>query len=196
MKYKKKEERVMPTVAELETELKREKYRITYVRVLCSTIYTLVTVAAVAVLIAVLLLPVLQIYGSSMTPCLEEDDIVISVKSSELKSGEVVAFYYNNKILIKRVIACPGDWVDVDEEGNVYVNNELLDEPYVQDKAFGDCNIELPYQVPDERYFVMGDHRSVSVDSRNSMVGCVSEEQVVGEIIFRIWPITRIGKVS
>lgn len=196
MKYKKKEERFMPTVAELETELKREKYRITYVRVLLSTIYTLVTVAAVAVLIAVLLLPVLQIYGSSMTPCLEEDDIVLSVKSSELKSGEVVAFYYNNKILIKRVIACPGDWVNIDEEGNVYVNNELLDEPYVQDKAFGDCNIELPYQVPDERYFVMGDHRSVSVDSRNSMVGCVSEEQVVGEIIFRIWPITRIGKVS
>lgn len=196
MKYKKKEERFMPTVAELETELKREKYRITYVRVLLSTIYTLVTVAAVAVLIAVLLLPVLQIYGSSMTPCLEEDDIVLSVKSSELKSGEVVAFYYNNKILIKRVIACPGDWVNIDEEGNVYVNNELLDEPYVQDKAFGDCNIELPYQVPDERYFVMGDHRSVSVDSRNSMVGCVSEEQVVGEIIFRIWPITRIGKIS
>lgn len=196
MKYKKKEERFMPTVAELETELKREKYRITYVRVLLSTIYTLVTVAAVAVLIAVLLLPVLQIYGSSMTPCLEEDDIVLSVKSSELKSGEVVAFYYNNKILIKRVIACPGDWVNIDEEGNVYVNNELLNEPYVQDKAFGDCNIELPYQVPDERYFVMGDHRSVSVDSRNSMVGCVSEEQVVGEIIFRIWPITRIGKVS
>lgn len=196
MKHKKKEERVMPTVSELETELKREKYRITYVRVLRSTIYTLVTVAAVAVLIAVLLLPVLQIYGSSMTPCLEEDDIVLSVKSSELKSGEIVAFYYNNKILIKRVIAGPGDWVDIDEKGNVYVNNKLLEEPYLQDKALGDCNIELPYQVPDERYFVMGDHRSVSVDSRNSMVGCVSEEQVVGEIIFRIWPVTRIGKVS
>ncbi|MGN0332736.1 MAG: signal peptidase I [Lachnospiraceae bacterium] len=196
MKHKKKEERVMPTVAELETELKREKYRITYARVLRSTIYTLVIVAAVAVLVAVLLLPVLQIYGSSMTPCLEEDDIVVSVKSSKLESGEVVAFYYNNKILIKRVIAGPGDWVNIDEEGNVYVNNKLLDEPYLQDKALGDCNIELPYQVPDERYFVMGDHRSVSVDSRNSMIGCVSEEQVVGEIVFRIWPFSRIGKIS
>ena len=196
MKHKKKEERVMPTVAELETELKREKYRITYARVLRSTIYTLVTVAAVAVLVAVLLLPVLQIYGSSMTPCLEEDDIVVSVKSSKLESGEVVAFYYNNKILIKRVIAGPGDWVNIDESGNVYVNNELLDEPYLQEKALGDCNIELPYQVPDERYFVMGDHRSVSVDSRNSMIGCVSEEQVVGEIVFRIWPFSRIGKIS
>ena len=142
------------------------------------------------------MLPVLQIYGGSMSPCLEEGNIVMSVKTSNLKQGDVIAFYYNNKILIKRVIAGPGEWVDIDEDGNVYVNQEKLDEPYVKDPSLGDCNIELPYQVPDERYFVMGDHRSVSVDSRNSSVGCVTKDQIVGKIVFRIWPLNELGRLK
>ena len=143
-----------------------------------------------AVLVATLWLPVLQIYGSSMTPTLEEGDIVVSIKSKTYETGDIVAFYYNNKILIKRVIAGSGDWVDLDEDGTVYVNGEMLDEPYVKDKAFGECDLELPYQVPESRIFVMGDHRSVSVDSRSKAVGCVAEEQIVGKLVCRIWPLT------
>lgn len=185
-----------PSVEQLEAELKRIRYKSRYRTVLRSTVYTLITVAAIAILVATLWLPVLQIYGSSMTPTLTEEDIVFSLKTSDFKPGDIVAFYYNNKILIKRVICGPGDWIDIDEDGTVYVNDIPLEEPYLKEKALGDCNIELPYQVPDERYFVMGDHRSTSVDSRNTAVGCVAQEQIVGRIIFRIWPIERIGILS
>ena len=161
-----------------------------------NTIFTLVTVAAAAVLIAVLVMPVLQIYGSSMAPTLAEGEIVVSVKGTDMKTGDIVAFYYNNNVLIKRVIAQPGDWVNITEDGTVFVNNEVIDEPYLTEKAFGECNIQLPYQVPDSRIFVMGDHRSVSIDSRNTAVGCVADEQIVGKIIFRVWPLNRFGKVA
>ena len=190
------EPRTIPEVAQLEAELKRGQYRHRYNTVLKSTVFTLITVAAVAVLVATLLLPVLQIYGSSMTPSLEEGEVVVSIKGSKYEPGDVVAFYYNNKILVKRVIASAGDWVNIDEDGNVYVNGEPLDEPYLAEKALGDCNIELPYQVPDERVFVMGDHRSTSVDSRNTAVGCVAEEQIVGTIVFRVWPLDRFGAIE
>lgn len=184
-----------PDVEALEAELNREKYRKRYHRVLRSTIYTLITVAAAAVLVATLLLPVLQITGTSMTPNLIEGDIVVSMTSSGYQPGDVIAFYYDNKVLVKRVIATPGQWVDIDEDGNVYLDGELLDEPYVTEKAFGQCNIELPYQVPESRFFVMGDHRGVSLDSRNTAVGCVSEEQIVGRLIFRVWPWESIGPI-
>ena len=181
-----------PTVEQLNGELGRERYKERYKRVLKSTIYTLVVVAAIAVLVATVWMPVLQIYGSSMTPTISEGDIVICAKGSEFETGDLVAFYLGNKILVKRCIAGPGQWVDIDEDGNVYVDGELLDEPYLTEKALGDCNIDLPYQVPDNRYFCMGDHRSTSVDSRNTSVGCVSEEQIVGKIVFRVWPLTEL----
>ena len=186
----------MPSAEQLEAELKREKYKRRYHSVLRSTIYTLITVAAIAVLVATLWLPVLQIYGSSMTPTLQDGEIIFSVKTADLEPGAIVAFYYNNKILVKRVICGPGDWVNIDEDGTVYVNEVRLKEPYLAEKALGDCNIELPYQVPDGKIFVMGDHRSTSVDSRNTAVGCVAQEQIVGKIIFRIWPLNRIGTVE
>lgn len=185
-----------PTLAQLKAELKRERHRRTYGLTLRSTIYSLITVAAVAVLVATLFLPVLQIYGTSMSPTLEDGQIVVSVKTGQLEQGDIVAFYYNNKILVKRVIAGPGQWVDIDEDGNVYVDGQLLEEPYLEEKALGTCNIELPYQVPDGRWFVMGDHRSVSVDSRDRSVGCVSEEQVVGRLTFRIWPLDSISSLE
>lgn len=185
-----------PTIEQLEREVKRENYKDNYKRTLRSTVFTLVTVSAFAILIAVLWLPVLEIYGHSMTPTLSNGNIVVSLKGSSFKKGDVVAFYYNNKILVKRVIGGPGDWIDIKDNGDVYVNNEKLNEPYVSGKALGDCNIELPYQVPDERYFVMGDHRSVSVDSRNSSIGCVSDEQIVGRLLCRIWPLTKFSFIK
>ena len=186
----------IPATEQLEAELAREKYKHRYHSVLRSTIYTLIIVAAVAVLTATLWLPVLQTYGSSMSPTLQDGEIIFSVKTSKFEPGDIIAFYYNNKILIKRVICGPADWVNIDEDGTVYVNGTVLDEPYLVDKALGDCNIELPYQVPDGKVFVMGDHRSTSVDSRNTAVGCVAQEQIVGKIIFRIWPLNRLGAVG
>ena len=185
-----------PTIEQLETELNRVQYKKRYHTVLKSTVYTLITVAAVAILVATLWLPVLQIYGSSMTPTMDNGDIVFTLKTSQFHQGDILAFYYNNKILVKRVIACPGEWVDIESDGTVYINNEQIYEPYVTDLSYGDTNIELPFQVPDGKLFVMGDHRSTSVDSRNTAVGCVAQEQVVGKIIFRIWPIAEIGPID
>jgi len=182
-----------PTAEQLEKELGRVSYGRRYRAVLKSTVYTLIAVAAVAVLVATLWLPVLQIYGNSMTPTLEDGQIVFSMKTSEMTPGDIVAFYYNNKILVKRVVAGPGDWVDIDENGTVYINEVELQEPYLAEKALGDPDIELPYQVPDGRFFVLGDHRATSVDSRHMAVGCVSEEQVVGKIVFRVWPLDSLG---
>ena len=184
------------TAEQLEAELRRERYKRSFAFTLRNTIYMLITVAAVAVLVAVLLMPVLQIYGTSMAPTLNEGEIVLSVKSGEFKTGDIMAFYYNNNILVKRVIAQPGDWVDITEDGTVYVNNVMLDEPYLIDKAYGETNIQFPYQVPESRIFVLGDHRSVSIDSRNTAVGCVASEQIVGRIVYRVWPFDGFGKVE
>lgn len=184
------------SVEELEGELRRERYRNRYNAVLKSTIYTLITVAASAVLVATLWLPVLQIYGNSMTPTLQDGDIIFSVKTSEMCEGDIIAFYYNNKVLVKRVIAGPGSWVDIDEDGNVFVDGTQLVEPYLSEKALGETNITLPYQVPDGSYFVIGDHRGTSVDSRNTAVGCISQDQMVGKLVFRIWPLDKIGTLS
>lgn len=185
-----------PGVQQLQKELERVQYNRRYRSVIRSTIYVLLTVAAVAVLVATLLLPVLRIYGSSMTPSLKEGDIVVSIKGMDFSRGDVVSFYYNNKILVKRVVAFAGEWVNIDENGNVYVNGNPLEEPYIEEKALGECDIQLPYQVPEGRIFVMGDHRATSVDSRNTTVGCVFEEQIVGRILYRVWPLADFGPVK
>jgi signal peptidase I len=185
----------LPATSELETELKRLKYKSKYRRVLRSTISLLLVAAACAVLIVTLWMPVLQIYGKSMNPTLVNGEIVILRKTSNIKQGDIIGFYYNNKILIKRAVAFEGDWVNIDEDGTVYVNDKKLDEPYVKDKSLGDCDIEFPYQVPSGQIFVLGDNRSVSVDSRSNQIGCVSEEQIVGKIIFRVWPLKKAGTV-
>lgn len=196
MSEEKEKKQELPELSLLEAELERERYRNRYGRVLRSTVFSLIVVAAAAVLIAVLLLPVLQISGTSMTDSLQDQDIVVALNSNKYQKGDIIAFYYNNNILIKRVIAAAGEWVDIDADGNVYVNDELLDEPYVTEKALGDCNITLPYQVPDGRCFVMGDHRATSIDSRNTAVGCVSNDMVIGKILVRVWPMSEFGLVK
>lgn len=188
--------RELPSTDTIEEAYEETVRRGNFFTTMRSTIFVLVVVAAAAVLVAVMMLPVLRIYGQSMNATLENGDIVVSVKGSSFKTGDVVAFYYNNNILVKRVIANAGDWVDIDEEGNVYVNNVAIEEPYLYTKAYGQTNIELPYQVPEGKIFVMGDNRETSVDSRNTAIGCVAEEQIVGKIVFRVWPFDRFGPVE
>ncbi len=182
----------LPSAEAIQTEIKREKYKQRYKRVLKSTIYALIVVAAVAVLIATLVLPVVQIAGNSMAPTLNEGEIVVLVKSRDLETGDLCAFSFSNKVLIKRVVGLPGDVIDIDAQGNVYVNSELLDEPYVVNKSLGECDLEFPYQVPESQYFLLGDQRDTSIDSRSSVIGCVTEEQLIGKLIFRIWPLADI----
>lgn len=182
----------IPDLQVVEAELQRVKYKDRYRSALKGTIYTLVVVAAVAVLIATLWLPFLRIYGTSMAPTLQDGEIICCLKTSDFETGDILAFYYNNKLLVKRVIGQPGDWVSLDEAGNVYVNDVLVEEPYLAEKTLGDGDLEYPYQVPDGKLFVLGDHRSTSVDSRHSTVGCISQEQIVGKIFFRIWPLDRV----
>lgn len=188
-------EKTRPQLAELEAELQREKHKGRYRRTLRSTIYALLVVSAAAVLLATIWLPVLRIHGTSMTPTVNEGEIVVALKGSDFRCGDVIGLYYGNKLLVKRVIAGPGQWVNIDLEGNVTVDGAPLDEPYVTDRSYGDTNVELPYQVPDGKYFVMGDHRSTSSDSRNSAVGCVGKEQIVGRIVFRVWPFSAFGSM-
>ena len=193
---KRKQELQIPEITQLEAELKRERYKHRYANVVRSTVYTLVVVAAIAVLVATLWTPVLQIYGTSMTPTLEEGQIVVSIKGSDFEKGDLVAFYIGNKLLVKRVIAGPGEWIDIREDVTVFIDGEELDEPYLTEKALGECDLEFPYQVPESRYFLMGDHRSTSVDSRSSTVGSVATEQIVGKIVFCVWPLTDFGMIN
>ncbi|HEL1568211.1 TPA: signal peptidase I [Streptococcus suis] len=186
----------LPSISIMSEELDKIRYKERYLETLKNTIFTLVTVAALAVLIAMLWLPVLHVYASSMSPTLEAGDTVATVKTNTLSTGDMVAFYYNNKVLVKRVVATSGQWVNIDEQGNVYVNGKTLDEPYVKDKAYGQTDIKLPYQVPEGQYFVMGDHRSVSIDSRNTAIGSIGEEQLVGKLTFRIWPFHKRGVIK
>ena len=182
----------LPTAEQYSKELQRIRYKKDYRKMLANTIASLIVVAAIAVLISMLFLPVLRVTGTSMTPTLMNDELVICSKRSNFKSGDVVAFYFNNKILLKRVIGTAGDVIDVTEDGFVYVNGEMLDEPYVSEHAFGECDIELPYQVPENRIFVMGDHRATSVDSHSSTIGCIADEYIIGRVILRIYPFKNI----
>ena len=191
---KKSEKKVfVPSLKDIQTERKRIRRGNLYRQALRGTVAVLVVVAAVAVLITTLFLPILQISGDSMSPTLEHDEIVVLLKTKGFERGDLIGFYYQGKILLKRVIALPEDEVAIDGEGNVYVNGELLEEPYVTDKGLGDCDLEFPYKVPGTGYFVMGDQRSNSVDSRNSVIGAISQDDIIGKVFLRVWPFARFG---
>lgn len=193
--HTKKEDVSVPSLTEIQTERKRIRKKDYYRQALRGTVSVLVVVAAVAVLIATLFLPILQISGDSMSPTLEHDEIVVLLKTKSFERGDLIGFYYQGKILLKRVIALPEDEVAIDANGNVYVNGELLEEPYVTEKGLGDCDLEFPYKVPGTSYFVMGDRRSNSVDSRNSAVGAIPREDIIGKVFVRVWPFSRFGFV-
>lgn len=186
----------VPELDALEKELKRERYKRRFRRLLRSTVNALIVVAAIATLIATLVLPVLQIAGTSMEPSLNDGDIVLLVKTDDLETGDLCAFYYSNKVLIKRIIATPGDYIWIDKDGTVFLNGQALDEPYVSEKALGECDVEFPYQVPENSYFVMGDHRETSIDSRSSVIGCIKEDQLIGKIICKIWPLSEFDWIA
>lgn len=179
----------LPTKEQVETERKRYRRQKAYNKALRGTVYVLTIVAAVAVLVATLVLPVLQIEGTSMEPTLTSGDIVLLAKTTRFSYGELCAFTWNNKLLVKRVIGLPGDWIEIDTDGAIYLNGEKLDEPYVQQPDFGECDLEFPFQVPQEQYFVVGDMRESSIDSRNSLIGCIPKDQIVGKVFFRVWPL-------
>ena len=185
----------VPSLSEIQSERKRIRRGTYYRQALRGTISVLLVVAAVAVLITTLFLPILQISGDSMSPTLEHDEIVVLLKTKEFERGDLIGFYYQGKILLKRVIALPEDEVAIDADGNVYVNGELLEEPYVTDKGLGDCDLEFPYKVPGTSYFVLGDRRSNSVDSRNSVVGAISRDDIIGKVFIRVWPLPKFGFV-
>lgn len=184
-----------PSVDELKKELKRENRKKEYRNVLRNTLIVVVSVAALAVLISSFYVTVLKVTGDSMTPTLETGQIVIAQNSQEFEAGEMLAFYYNNKVLVKRVIGSPGDWVNIDANGRVSVNGIELEETYASDLSLEPTDIEFPYQVPENRWFVLGDHRSVSIDSRSSVVGCVTKEQLIGKVVFRVFPFDTFGSL-
>ena len=191
-----KKENNLPSSEEIQRELKRERKQIRFRRIITNTLHTLIVVAAVAVLITSLILPVLQISGTSMEPTLSNGDIVVLLKTSSLERGDLCGFSYSNKILIKRVIALPGDILMIDEDGNVFLNGEMLDEPYITEKGLGECDIEFPFTVPENTYFLMGDHRSTSVDSRSSVIGCIAHEQIVGKLFLKVWPLENFSLID
>lgn len=193
---KKDDRTFLPQTSDIEAVYQKAKYRKNFYEAMRSTIFMFIVVADFAVLVAVLFLPILRIYGKSMNGTVNSGNVVVSMKTNKFKTGDVVSFYYNNNILVKRVIAKSGDWVDIDKKGNVYVNQKKIKEPYLSSKAYGKTNIKLPYQVPEDRIFVMGDNRSVSIDSRNKSVGSVANEQIVGRLVFKIWPLSDIGLVK
>lgn len=193
---KKNENITLLTTSQIEELYKKAKYRKLFSEKIRSTVFMLIVVAAFAILVAMLYLPTLRIYGKSMKGTLEGGNIVLAVKSNRFKTGDIVAFYYNNNILVKRVIAESGDWVNITKDGTVYVNNKKINEPYIENKAYGETNIKFPYQVPENRIFVLGDNRKVSIDSRNTSIGVVLDEQLVGKLIFRIWPLSEIGTLN
>ena len=190
------EQSPIPSTEQLEAELNRVQRHQRFWQTLGNTLSVLAVVAAVAVLAATLWLPMLRIQGNSMAPTLSGGSIVLSVNTDNLETGDVIAFYHNNKILVKRIIGCPGDWVNITADGTVYGNNEPLEEMYLDEKSYGDCNIQMPYQVPESRYFVLGDNRPVSVDSRNDEIGCVPEDMVIGKVILSVWPLNQWGSVK
>ena len=185
----------LPSTAELQEAYDKVSFKERLKNSIISTTNILIVVAALAILTAMLFLPVLRIYGESMNNTLHSGELVVSVKNAHFETGDVIAFYYNNNILVKRVIATSGQWVDIDLDGTVMVDGKIIDEPYLEEKSFGEPDIDFPYQVPDERIFVLGDNRAVSVDSRNLAVGCVTSEQVVGRIVFRVWPLSKLGPI-
>ncbi len=186
----------IPSIEQVENELKSIKYRKIFKKTLVSTIAILTVVAAVAVLISTIFFPVIQVSGSSMEPSLNDGDIIVLMKSKKCKYGDLCCISWQNKLLLKRIIGMPGDSISIDESGNVFVNDKLLDEPYIKEKSLGICEIEFPYKVPENKVFILGDYRDISVDSRSEAIGCIDTDQIIGHVMFRVWPFEQIESTA
>jgi len=187
---------IVPSTQILEEALDKEKRKFSYKKIIKNMVYALIIVIAFSVLCSTLVFHVLKIYGNSMKPSLNEGELVLCLNKNKFKMGDIIAFYYNNKILIKRVIATSSDWVNIDEKGKVYVNDELLEEEYVDEKVLGESDIKYPYQVPDNSYFILGDKRDTSIDSRNSKLGTITKDEIIGKVVLRLWPLKRFGLIK
>lgn len=183
------------TVEQIENELKREKYKSRYIKMFINTISALIIIFAISTLIATFITPLLEVSETTMKPSINNGDYVVAVKTQNLKRGDIVAFYHGNKILIKRVIALEGDWINIDEKGNVYLNNKQLKEDYILNKSSGDYTTDFPYQVPNNKYFVLNDERDIVIDSRNKDIDSIDKNTIIGKVVFRIWPFKKIGKL-
>jgi len=181
-----------PTAEQFGKELKRRVDEMEFRKIIISAAQTLAAFAAVAVLLSTLLLPVFSVHKNSMTPTLLDGELLIFSTVGEIKRGDIIAFHYNNQVLIKRVIATAGESVDINEDGVVYINEAPLSEPYINSQSLGECDLELPLMVPERQYFVMGDNRYISTDSRVGAIGTINSEHIVGKAILRIWPIPKI----
>lgn len=151
------------------------------------------TAGMVAILCMVCFLPMMRVESDGMSPTLEKGQCVMVIPGDSFEHGDIIAFYYDGRILLKRIIACPGEQVEVLKDGSVYVNGQLFDEPYASEKCYGSSDLTYPYQVPENRFFVMGDQRSAGTDSRTSQIGTVAQEQIVGKVVLRFWPLKAIS---
>ena len=185
-----------PSAEQIGALLRRVQRRREIFRSIGNILGVLVVIAAAVTLVFSLWLPALQVQRGSMAPTLNDGEVVVFITTGAVGRGDIVAFHNGNQILVKRVVAVAGDVVDIGGDGAVLLNGARLDEPYVSELSAGERTTELPCKVPDNQFFVLGDHRQTSIDSRNADIGTVRQDQIIGKALLRIWPLNAVGLIN